>query len=243
MKDKLFVCFMFVLLLITTACAPEENHDTAKGNIPASQQADKDGGYTLQSDVENINEKLDYTDSDQRKIYFAGGCFWGVEAYMGRIYGVSDVTSGYANGNKTNPSYQDVIRGDDEFVEAVEVTYDPERVDLATLVDDLFLVIDPTSENKQGNDVGVQYRTGIYFQDDEDAAIIKEAVGKQQASYDDEILTEVQPLDNFYLAEDEHQDYLEKNPNGYCHIDLQVTNKLAIYPIEKDEATVKKWSE
>ena len=242
MKGKHFIGSMFILLLIAAACSSADVQAPTTSDIPKSQQTNQDG-YILTSDVNNINDHLDYTDSDQRKVYFAGGCFWGVEAYMGRIYGVSDVTSGYANGTKENPSYQDVIKGDDKFVEAVEVTYDPERIDLETLVDDLFLVIDPPSKNKQGNDVGVQYRTGIYFQDEKDATIIKKAVNRQQASYEDEIVTEVQPLDNFYLADDEHQDYLEKNPNGYCHIDLRVTDKLAIHPIEKDEAIVKEKSQ
>lgn len=243
MKGKQFIGFTFTLLLITVACSPMNSKAPTQSTIPESQQNDQQDGYILNSDVDNINDKLDYSDSDQKKIYFAGGCFWGVEAYMGRIYGVSDVTSGYANGTKENPSYQDVIKGDDGFVEAVEITYDPERIDLETLVADLFLVIDPTSKDKQGNDVGEQYRTGIYFQDKKDAAIIQKAVEEQQASYDEEIVTEVEPLDNFYLAEDEHQDYLEKNPNGYCHIDLRVADQLAVKPIEKDEEIVKENSQ
>lgn len=196
----------------------------------------------LKSDMDNINDHLDYSNSNLEKIYFAGGCFWGVEAYMNRLYGVADVVSGYANGKGKNPSYADVIKGDRHFAETVEVTYDPERTSLDTLIDRLFQVIDPTSENKQGNDVGIQYRSGIYYTDKADAKTVKYAVEQEQKYYDEQIATEAKPLKNFYKAEDFHQDYLEKNPNGYCHINLATANQFAINPIEMDEKIVKELS-
>lgn len=231
---------LFLCMLLLTGCAHSDN--TANNEVPEAQQADSEDSYQLQDNVDNINDHIDYSNSTLSKVYFAGGCFWGVEAFFKKVYGVHDVVSGYANGTGENPSYQDVIKGDEGFVEAVEVTFDPKRIDLETLVDDLFLVIDPTSKNKQGNDVGIQYRTGVYSKDNDDLDLIEKAVDDQQSHYDKKIKTEVEPLDNFYLAEDVHQDYLEKNPNGYCHIDLRVTDDLAIHPIDEDIEIIKKYS-
>ena len=109
-------------------------------------------------------------------------------------------------------------------------------------MDNLFQVIDPTSENKQGNDVGVQYRTGIYYEDEADAKIVEEAVKAEEQYYDKDIMTEAKPLDNFFTAEEFHQDYLEKNPNGYCHINLRTLDDKRIQPILKDEEIVKQLS-
>ena len=139
---------------------------------------------------------------------------------MARIYGVYDVTSGYANGNIDNPTYEEVCTGKTNFAETVHVLYDPERVSLETLLTSFFKVVDPTSKNKQGNDVGDQYRSGIYYKDEMDKIVIDNVVKNQQKKYTSKIYTEVLPLKNFFLAEEYHQDYLEKNPNGYCHIDF-----------------------
>ncbi|CAK4814077.1 unnamed protein product [Aphanomyces euteiches] len=177
---------------------------------------------------ENPNKKLDYSKSDLQTIYLAGGCFWGIEAYISRIVGVQDVTSGYANGTGENPTYKDVVRGDRGFAETVEVKYDPARIQLTDLLTDFFKVINPTSVNKQGNDEGINYRTGIYYKNDSDASIINAVVAKEQLKYKKKIVTEVMPLTNYYLAEEYHQDYLEKNPDGYCHVDLSVLDTLTI---------------
>src|SRR5699024_789340 len=193
-------CFLLCILLMT-ACASAENHNESKSRIPTSQQADSESAYQLK-DVNNINEHIDYNDSKLEEVYFAGGCFWGVEAFFEKIYGVSDVVSGYANGTIENPSYEDVMKGKDNFVEAVKITFDPERIDLETLVNDLFLVIDPTSKNKQGNDVGVQYRTGVYSKERADLDKLQQVVDRQQSNYEQKIVTEVEPLKNFYLAEE-----------------------------------------
>ncbi len=153
-------------------------------------------------------------------IYLAGGCFWGVEEYMSRIPGVYDVKSGYANGTTENPSYEEVIYNDTGHAETVRVVYDPKQLDLEVLLNKFFDVVDPTSLNKQGNDVGTQYRSGIYYTNSSDKTVIDSVIAGLEQTYDEEIVVEVLPLDNFYDAEDYHQDYLQKNPNGYCHINL-----------------------
>ena len=242
MKNRILWVAAAVFLLLTGCEAGAQKDGTSTGR-PATGTEPSETGYILKSDVKNINVHLDYTDSELKTIYFAGGCFWGVEAYMARIYGVSEVVSGYANGTGENPSYEDVISGDEGFAETVEVTYDPKRITLETLIDYLFQVIDPTSLNKQGNDVGVQYRTGIYYSDETDAEPVKQAVKKEQEYYKSDVVTEATPLKNFYRAEDFHQDYLQKNPNGYCHVNLHTLDDMAIEPIEQDEAIVKKLSE
>jgi peptide methionine sulfoxide reductase msrA/msrB len=176
----------------------------------------------------NPNLDIEYDESKLKEIWLAGGCFWGVETYMSRIYGVYDVTSGYANGNKENPSYQEVTTGETGFVETVHVRYDPDRVELKTLLKHFYKIIEPTSKDRQGNDVGSQYRSGIYYKDEKDRAIIEEITALEQQKYAQQIQTEILPLKNYYLAEDYHQDYLDKNPNGYCHIDFGKLKDLSI---------------
>jgi peptide methionine sulfoxide reductase msrA/msrB len=187
----------------------------------------------------NPNSQVAYDVDSLSDLYLAGGCFWGLEAYMARIYGVYDVTSGYANGKTENPSYEDLIYRNSGHAETVHVRYDPERVDLETLLAYYFKVIDPTSLNKQGNDKGVQYRTGIYYTSDDQIDIINKHIALEQAKYTKEIVVEVEALEHYYLAEDYHQDYLEKNPNGYCHIDLFTVEDVVIkkewYPKPSDE--------
>ena len=161
-----------------------------------------------------------------RTIYLAGGCFWGVEAYFERIDGVLDAVSGYANGSPKlpNPSYEQVIAGSGH-AETVKITYDADKVDLDTLLQYYFRIIDPTSINKQGNDRGVQYRTGVYYTDSQDKAVIDNALNTLQAKYNKPIAIENLPLAGFSMAEEYHQDYLTKNPNGYCHVDLSLANQ------------------
>jgi len=157
---------------------------------------------------------------NSKKIYFAGGCFWGVEAYFARMRGVLDVSSGYSNGLTENPSYEDVTQNSSGHAETVEVSYDPEKISLETLIGRFFKIIDPLSLNRQGNDSGTQYRTGIYYIDKPDQAIIAKVVEEVQKKYTKAIVVEVIPLAQYFLAEDYHQDYLNKNPGGYCHINL-----------------------
>lgn len=153
-----------------------------------------------------------------KEIYFAGGCFWGTEHFFSLVPGVTDTEAGYADSRVPSPSYREVCGGATVAAETVRVVYDPEAVSLPFLIDLYFKTIDPTILNRQGNDVGTQYRTGIYYTDPADRAIIDEAVDQKRMQYTRPIVVEVKPLDNFYTAEDYHQRYLEKNPSGYCHV-------------------------
>ena len=164
-------------------------------------------------------------------IYLAGGCFWGLEAYFERIPGIIDAESGYANGKTANPSYEDVIRGSGH-AETVKITYDPARISLADILQYYFRVIDPTSLNKQGNDRGTQYRTGVYTTDAAERSIVEKALAEEQKRHQKPLVVENLPLANYYKAEEYHQDYLAKNPNGYCHIDIH----QADIPLDKPQA-------
>lgn len=155
---------------------------------------------------------------ENKTIYFAGGCFWGTEHYFKMIKGVVGTTVGYANSIIENPSYKDVCSGDTLAAETVKVDYDPSLVSLEFLTRMFFHAIDPTSLNRQGNDIGTQYRTGIYYTDNEDLAEIYKVFEEQRSTTEGEIVVEVKALQNFYAAEDYHQDYLDKNPDGYCHM-------------------------
>lgn len=155
---------------------------------------------------------------ENKTIYFAGGCFWGTEHYFKMIKGVVGTTVGYANSIIENPSYKDVCSGDTLAAETVKVDYDPSLVSLEFLTRMFFHAIDPTSLNRQGNDIGTQYRTGIYYTDNEDLAVIYKVFEEQRSTTEGEIVVEVKALQNFYAAEDYHQDYLDKNPDGYCHL-------------------------
>lgn len=154
------------------------------------------------------------------EIYFAGGCFWGVEEYFSRIPGVIAAVSGYANGNGQNPGYREVCSGKTGFAETVRVTYNPEVIALRTLADQYFKIIDPLSLNRQGNDIGTQYRTGIYYSDPADRTTLTAVMAAQSARLGKPLAVELLPLKNFYPAEEYHQKYLKKNPGGYCHINF-----------------------
>lgn len=153
-----------------------------------------------------------------KHIYLAGGCFWGLEDYFSRIKGVEDVVSGYANGTTEETKYEKV--DETGHAETIDILYDEEVISLREILLYYFRVIDPTSLNKQGNDIGTQYRTGIYYNDVEELKIIDEVVQEKQKEYKKPIVVEVEPLMHFILAEEYHQDYLQKNPTGYCHINV-----------------------
>jgi len=210
--------------LTTEAETMKNDEEMADDSVPASSMMKENVSSQLVPPKDsplpnNPNLGVVFDTENLRDIYLAGGCFWGVEAYMARIYGVYDVTSGYANGNTMEPSYQDVLGGSGH-AETVHVRYDPSLVDLETLLDMFFEVVDPTSLNKQGNDVGTSYRSGIYFTDEADVAVINVVLAELDEAYSKDIVVEVETLDGYYLAEEYHQDYLEKNPNGYCHIEF-----------------------
>lgn len=153
-----------------------------------------------------------------KKIILAGGCFWGVEEFLSRIDGVTSTEVGYANGKTENPTYEDVCTGTTNFAEACLVEYDENKLTLSALLEEYFGIINPTYLNKQGNDVGTQYRTGIYYFDENDLDIITKSMENLQTKYKEKIVVEVEPIKNYYKAEEYHQKYLKKNPNGYCHI-------------------------
>lgn len=155
-----------------------------------------------------------------KKIVIAGGCFWGVEAYMERLAGVAFTKVGYANGLTENPTYEEVCRGTTGHVEAVWIEYDEEILSLKQLLQSFWHIIDPTLLNRQGPDIGHQYRTGLYYTDSTDRADLEASRAQEQEKHDRPIVTEIKPLAVFYDAEEYHQKYLQKNPNGYCHIDL-----------------------
>ncbi|ERJ99590.1 methionine-R-sulfoxide reductase / peptide-methionine (S)-S-oxide reductase multi-domain protein [Segatella salivae F0493] len=151
-------------------------------------------------------------------ICLAGGCFWGTEHFFKQVHGVKATQVGYANGHTPHPSYHEVCTDTTGFAETVKVEYDPSEVSLAFLLDLYFRAIDPTSVNQQGNDRGTQYRTGIYYTNKADLSMIEAVIKAQQKHYKQPIRVEVSPLKNFYSAEEYHQDYLDKNPTGYCHL-------------------------
>lgn len=155
-----------------------------------------------------------------KEIYVAGGCFWGVEAFFKQIPGVKQTKVGYANSKIKNPTYEEVCSETTKAVETTYILYNPKVISLEKLLDFFFRIIDPTAINRQGNDYGSQYRTGVYYVDKNDAPIIAAALNALQTKYAKRIVVENKPLENFYDAELYHQEYLQKNPYGYCHVDL-----------------------
>lgn len=191
--------FFFVLLLLLAAFPAHKALSAAKNET-----------------VQGNTMKNPFT--DKSTVYFAGGCFWGIEKLYESIDGVLDAESGYANGNQEIvPDYQKVVRGDTGYKETVKVTYDPAKVSLEQLLTAFFYVIDPTVKNRQAYDIGTQYQTGIYFTDKHSEDIIRRFTEKEKTKYA-EFAVETEPLKNFYTAEEYHQNYLNKNPQGYCHI-------------------------
>ncbi|MBP6923040.1 peptide-methionine (R)-S-oxide reductase MsrB [Veillonella sp. YH-vei2232] len=152
-------------------------------------------------------------------IYLAGGCFWGLEAYFKAIPGVISVDSGYANGPTNTTTYEEVCHGSGH-AETIKLIYDADVLALRHIIQYYFRVVDPFTINKQGNDVGIQYRSGLYYTNDTDKSVIEDVLKKLQDLYAQSFAIEVKPLENFVKAEEYHQDYLEKNPGGYCHINL-----------------------
>ena len=158
--------------------------------------------------------------SQQQTIVLGGGCFWCTEAVFQRVRGVLRVESGYSNGFKSSPpSYEEVCRGDTGFNEVLKVEYDSGQISLRQLLEIFFVMHDPTSLNRQGNDTGTQYRSGIYFSQPADQAVIEQFIAEvtQRGDYERPIVTEVLALQNYWPAEDYHQNYFVNNPNqGYC---------------------------
>ena len=162
---------------------------------------------------------------DRKVLYLAGGCFWGMERVFKILNGVTQTSVGYANGTLENPSYADIIRNETHYKETVKVVYDPSIVSTSTILKAYFLCIHPEQKDGQGEDIGEQYTTGIYYTDplmEEELQLLYHEEEKKHSSF----YVELKPLECYYLAEDYHQDYLTKNPNGYCHITLVDIEKV-----------------
>ncbi|MGN0478601.1 MAG: peptide-methionine (S)-S-oxide reductase MsrA [Hominenteromicrobium sp.] len=155
-----------------------------------------------------------------KEIYLAGGCYWGVEKYTSEIRGVLETTVGFANGHVPAPSYERVCRGDTGHAETVRVRYDAETLPLTALLNLFYEIIDPAAVDHQGEDVGGQYRTGVYFSSAEDEPVIRASLEKLGERIGAPIAVECRPLEQFWPAEEDHQKYLDKNPGGYCHVPL-----------------------
>lgn len=181
-------------------------------------------------DIEN-----DSSENEFKTIYLAGGCFWGIEAYFSKLPGIVQTISGYANGKTKNPKYKDVTTGKTGYAEAVFVQYHPKTISLEDILNHYFEIVDPTSLNKQGNDIGTQYRSGIYYTENHEHSIITSFIKKEQMKYKKPIVTEVKKLEKFYEAEKYHQNYLEKNPSGYCHINMSALDKYQKYKKQSKE--------
>ena len=232
MKKHLAIYMILVFSLITAACVPNrtpQSNQTGKEPLAMITQTPFDETYTKQEGIEVI--------------YLAGGCFWGMEKLMQSIPGVLNVTNGYANGQAgTAPTYQTVTTGLTGYRETVRVEYDPARVSLDALLFAFFAVIDPTIENQQGNDIGSQYQTGVYYADDAARATVARIAAIEKSRHP-RFVVELKPLERFYDAEDYHQDYLDKNPNGYCHIpgqEITTVSRIIVdpgkYPLPSEDS-------
>jgi peptide methionine sulfoxide reductase msrA/msrB len=220
---------LLVILLLASACvctvraqvmANAKNESSMMKYAASSRQTKIKTTSSLINIKNNTNlNKTNATIMKERsEIYLAGGCFWGTEHFLKMINGVVGTEVGYANGHTEDPTYKEVCTHTTGFAETVHVTYDPHTLALSTLLELYFKTIDPTSVDRQGGDVGDQYRTGIFYTDKEDLPKIEEEVKRLSESYSAPIAIQVLPLKNFYKAEEYHQDYLDKNPTGYCHI-------------------------
>lgn len=215
---KAIVFILSATLLFLSGCAGSLQGSAPAETIAAETRtiSTKDG-----QEVELQVEIMDFSHESENVIYFAGGCFWGIEHLMESIPGVIDAQSGYANGTDAkDANYEAVCGKDTGFRETVRVEYAPEQVSLDALLLAYFYVIDPTVENRQGNDVGPQYQTGVYYTN-EKAKETVERIAELEKSRSRQFFVEIGPLLNYYPAEEYHQDYLQKNPAGYCHIPLE----------------------
>ena len=152
-----------------------------------------------------------------KEIYLAGGCFWGMQKFIDQFNGIIETEVGYANGPDNAPDYKAVCNNSGH-AETVRIIYDEDIISLEQILDYYFMVIDPLSVNRQGNDIGIQYRTGIYYTEPEQLPIIENVCSGVQEKFGRPLAVEVVPLGNFFSAEEYHQKYLDKNPRGYCHI-------------------------
>lgn len=228
-KEWLCAAVVFALLLSLSACgmsgtvlegeskAAESSWPEVGGKSAAAESGAADGAvYDIAAKKEEVSME------NRREIYLAGGCFWGVEGYFKKLSGVFATTTGYANGESDETDYHSLVVTD--HAETVKVEYDRSKISLAELLLHYFRIIDPKSVNRQGADVGRQYRTGIYYTDEADVPVIERIMDFQREKHG-EIAVETGKLLNFVDAEEYHQDYLDKNPGGYCHVDLGLADR------------------
>jgi methionine-S-sulfoxide reductase len=185
----------------------------------------KKGGKIMNK--KTMVEDTDKSARDTETAIFAAGCFWGVEEYFSRVKGVIKSESGYTGGTKKNPTYEEVCTGKTGHAESVRIIFDPKVVSYEKLLKHFWEIHDPTSLNKQGNDTGSQYRSAIFYTNPKQETAAKNSLEKlaKSGKYSKKIVTEILPEKEFYVAEEYHQDYLKKNPRGYCHIDLRKATK------------------
>jgi peptide methionine sulfoxide reductase msrA/msrB len=193
------------LSLVLVACAPRSTVSSAPDTARSTTTSATAGGANLKT------------------IYLAGGCFWGLEKYVALVQGVANAEVGYANGDRDNARYGD----GSGYAEVVKIEYDPAVAPLDFILGLYYDAIDPVSVNRQGNDVGTEYRTGIYYTDPADKAVIQASIAKLQKGFSEPIAIEVKPLVRYTAAEEYHQDYLAKNPGGYCHIPRKLFDAAA----------------
>ena len=231
-KYKYGTAFLSILLASAMTLGGCSAPQQKNGSADSSQQASNISVNTNTTDKSEI-EIMDFSKERKNVIYLAGGCFWGIEHLMASIPGVLDAQSGYANGTgEEDANYETVCTEDTGFRETVRVEYNPEKISLDALLLAYFYVIDPTVKNQQGNDIGPQYQTGIYYTN-EKAKETVERIAEIERSRRKEFFVEIGPLLNYYPAEEYHQDYLVNNPFGYCHIpveEIQLFSKLRIDP-------------
>jgi peptide methionine sulfoxide reductase msrA/msrB len=171
----------------------------------------------------------------QQVIYLAGGCFWGVEAFISRLKGVNSTEVGYANGHDLSPTYDKVCTGKTGHAETVKATYNPQIISLEEILENFFKIIDPYSKNRQGADIGTQYRTGIYWQESSQKGTVINFLKSKQRESEKRIVVEAKAILSFYPAEAYHQKYLERNPQGYCHVDLNQIDNDEFDHLSKEE--------
>lgn len=219
-KFQILVTLIALVGILSSAC-------NSVANEPAVYDLNRDSEREVSmSGISPIDKTYVQKDGID-VIYLAGGCFWGVEKLMQSIPGVLDVVSGYANGRADIvPTYDRVITGRTGYRETVRVEYNPDDVSLDALLFAYFHVIDPTIENAQGNDRGPQYQTGVYYPDEQSQEIVQRIAGIERAR-SEAFVVEIEPLERFYDAEEYHQNYLDKNPFGYCHISSAEMNEVS----------------
>ncbi|MBR5048702.1 MAG: peptide-methionine (S)-S-oxide reductase MsrA [Erysipelotrichaceae bacterium] len=173
----------------------------------------------------------------EKTIYLAGGCFWGTERAMQLLDGVVSTTVGYANGHTDNPTYKEVCTDTTGYRETVKVVYDSRKISMRKIVDAFFICIDPTQKDRQKEDVGTQYQTGVYYDNEADLPLLKKIFAEKRRNYE-EFYVELKPLERFFDAEEYHQDYLIKNPQGYCHVSPEEFEEVRKLNQEKDRPRV-----